>query len=134
MRTANPLLLILWAASVAAVCVLSLMPGAGLPPAVPHLDKFAHFAAYAWLALLPMLGMGTRRGAFGGAGAMIFLGAALEVAQAFVPLREPSLLDLGANILGVLVGMRLGVRLKTRQALRKRGMDGHYRTDGSRRG
>ncbi|MBU1003768.1 MAG: VanZ family protein [Proteobacteria bacterium] len=131
MSNTRPLVLALWAASLVAVAWLSLTPGAETPPLFPHQDKLLHFLAYAWLALLPLRGFATRNAAFTGAGAMIFFGAALEVAQAFVPLRQPSLADLLANSAGVGFGMWLGVRLKMRDFLKRIKMERHYGLDGS---
>lgn len=129
----RPAVLAAWALSMGAVAWLSLAPGAGYPPLFAHADKLGHFASYAWLALLPMRGFGTRRVAISGAGAMIFLGAALEVAQAFVPMREPSIMDMAANTLGVIAGINLGNRLKRRDAMRQSGLDKWYNADGSRK-
>lgn len=129
----RPLVLMVWLVSVGAVVWLSLLPGTGEPPAFAFADKLKHCAAYAWLALLPMRGFGERRWAIGAAGAMVFLGAGLEIGQAFVALREPSLGDLAANMLGVVIGIRLGIRLKARDALRQSGLARWYNEDGSRK-
>ncbi|WP_461209094.1 VanZ family protein [Desulfocurvus sp. DL9XJH121] len=127
----HPLILALWAASVAVVGWASLTPGLESAPVLGR--ALLHLAAYAWLGMLPMLGLGARRAAITGAGTMIFLGAGLEVARAFVPQLAPSFLGLAADILGVALGMRLGVRLKIRAHLRQSGMDRHYHGDGSRK-
>lgn len=133
MSKPRPFILALWAASLAAVAWLSLAPASDVPPLFPHIDKLGHFVAYAWLALLPMRGFATRDAAFRAVGAVIFYGAGLEVAQAFVPTRDPSFPDLLADLAGTGLGAWLGVRMKMRDWLKASGMDRHYRTDGSRR-
>ncbi|WP_126375721.1 VanZ family protein [Desulfovibrio ferrophilus] len=133
MSSTRPFILTLWAASLAAVAWLSLTPGSDAPSLFPHQDKLFHLLVYTWLALLPMRGFATRSAAFTGVGAVILFGAGLEVAQAFVPLRQPSLADLIANIIGAGCGAWLGVRLKMRDYLKQIRMDQHYKLDGSRK-
>jgi len=131
MSKPRPFILALWAASLVGVAWLSLSPGSGVPPLFPHVDKLCHVLAYAWLALLPLRGFATRSAAFSAVGAVIFYGAALEVAQAFVPLRQASFVDLAANLAGVGLGTWLGVKLKMREYLRKIEMDRHYGLNGA---
>lgn len=133
MSKTRPFVLGLWAVSLTAMAWLSLTPGVDEPLLFPQQDKVQHLVAYAWLALLPMRGFATRKAAFTGAGAMIFFGAALEVAQIFVPLRQPSLADLLADTVGVGFGIWLGVRLKMRDFLKEIAMDRYYDLDGSKK-
>jgi len=119
MQNIRPLLFILWTASLTLVAIGSLTPGTNTPPPFPMADKLLHMAAYAWLAALALKVFLARQVAFTCAWGMILFGAALEVAQSFVPLRSPSLGDIAVNILGVCIGVLIGQRLKAREHDRK---------------
>ncbi len=93
---------------VAATTALSLTPTASLPPVTGGInDKLGHACLYAtlmlWFALI------TRRPRwFALAAAIVVFGAALEIAQGFVPTRTPSIVDAIANTCGVAAGALLG--------------------------
>lgn len=102
-----------WIPAVAWAALLFLLSSRpSLPaPDVPHLDKAAHFAAYAVMGLL--LAFATDRSrwplwiavALGAA-----YGAADEVHQMFVPGRSPSVLDWVADAAGTLAAVLLYAR------------------------
>jgi VanZ family protein len=94
-----------WIISIFIVSYLSLIPRVDLPYTFSGADKIAHFLAYFWLSLLPFFGFNEFRHAVIAAAWMIGLGIGLEFSQAWVPGREPSLLDAFANSSGVLLGI-----------------------------
>ena len=73
-------------------------------------DKAQHFTAYFGLALLAALGWGRHIRASLILGAILFLGGALEILQAYVG-RDAQWLDMGANTLGAVSGLGLGFLL-----------------------
>jgi len=77
-----------------------LAPSGGIPG---MWDKLQHFIAYAGLAGMAVLALGERRHAIRVAAALIVMGAALEVIQAFVG-RDASIRDEIANAIGALTG------------------------------
>lgn len=115
-------LLFLWGASLIAVIVLTLTPGLG-PPSRFGLDKAAHFAAYAWLAMLGWLTL-TANGTGDGTGrdrrlrrvrlrwvliaGLVLLAAGSEAAQFLIDSRHARLSDGAANGAGVAVGLGVG--------------------------
>ena len=82
----------------------SLTPGAENETSFPHADKLMHFGAYFVFVLLclPLSWPASQSGAF--VLPIILFGALLEIGQALVPLRHPSLWDGLANSLGALLG------------------------------
>jgi VanZ family protein len=89
------------------ITVLSLLPleravGSG------YGDKLDHFAAYATLGALAMLGWGMRVGVWPLVTACIALGGALELLQTFSPGRVVSIADMAANTAGTLIGATTG--------------------------
>jgi VanZ family protein len=106
--------LALWAASMAAVVYLSLLPDVDMPGDYPDIDKLYHMAGYAWLAFLPCFGFARKRVGLAASLSMIVLGCALEYAQGYVPGRMPSLGDMAANTAGVLLGIAAGRLLRYR--------------------
>jgi len=78
-------------------------PGEG--PGLPIWDKLQHFLAYAVLGFTGFLGFPGRKPAIALALGLVLLGAALEVAQSFVPARDMSLGDGIADLLGVAAGI-----------------------------
>lgn len=84
----------------------SLTPGTEAETGFPHADKLMHLAAYFAFVLLclplPLPWPALRGGAF--VLPIILFGALLEIGQALVPLRHPSLWDGLANSLGALLG------------------------------
>jgi VanZ family protein len=82
------------------------VPGEG--PGIPIWDKLQHFLAYAVLGVTGALGFPGKKPAFVLALGLVLLGAALEVAQSYVPARDMSLGDGIADLLGVIFGVGLG--------------------------
>ena len=82
----------------------SLTPGTEAETGFPHADKLMHLGAYFVFVLLclPLLRPTSRISAF--VLLVILFGALLEIGQALVPLRHPSLWDGLANSLGALLG------------------------------
>lgn len=79
------------------------VPGEG--PGIPIWDKLQHFLAYAVLGVTGALGFPGKKPAFVLALGLVLLGAALEVAQFYVPPRDMSLGDGIADLLGVIFGI-----------------------------
>ncbi len=89
---------------VIAVTWLSLIPEDALPE-IHMWDKPQHLIAYAVLAICGAVGfLGRRPRLLVGVG-LIVLGCGLEVAQAAVPGRNPSIGDAVANIAGIALGL-----------------------------
>ena len=65
-------------------------------------DKFWHFLAYAALTLLLWIGTDGRRAALV-VGAVMVLGAADELRQAFLPMRSADVLDFAADALAAVI-------------------------------
>lgn len=103
-----------WWLSLAAVVFFSLKPRVELPLDFWQADKVYHLLGYGWLATLPHWCFSNARRAFWASLLMIPLGLGLEIAQEFVPGRSASLLDLGANTLGAVLGLALGQVTRTR--------------------
>ena len=78
-------------------------PGEG--PGLPIWDKLQHFMAYAALGFTGFLGFPGRKPTIALALGLVLLGAALEVAQFYVPARDMSLGDGVADLLGVIFGI-----------------------------
>ncbi len=70
---------------------------------IPDLDKMAHTGAYALFCCLAVMVFGISR-LRSTSIVLLLYGLVLEVAQHWVPLREPSTADFLANAFGVLVG------------------------------
>lgn len=87
-----------------ALAWFSLTPGTGVETGFPHADKLIHLGAYFVFVLLclPLPRPASRIRAF--VLLIILFGALLEIGQALVPLRHPSLWDGLANSLGALLG------------------------------
>lgn len=98
---------VLFACSLVAVSILSLLP----PNAEPSLsflsDKLQHASAYAWLALIGAIAYSSRRAKMTLLVMLPIFGAAIELVQYFVPDRTPELADAIANLVGVLLGLAL---------------------------
>ena len=89
---------------VIAVTWLSLSPPDSLPE-IQVWDKLLHLMAYAVLATCGAVGfLGCRPRLMVGVG-LIVLGCGLEVAQAAIPGRNPSISDAVANIAGIALGL-----------------------------
>lgn len=118
MRTVRPALLALWIFSLVIVAAATVLPwpeAVAEARALPWAGALAQTLAYAWLAALALRAFLQRDRAFTLAWGMILYGAVLEVGQALVPGRSPSLGDIGLNLLGVCLGVLVGHRLKIRE-------------------
>lgn len=93
-----------------ALAWFSLTPGTGAETGFPHADKLMHFGAYFVFVLLCLPLPDARLGAF--VLPIILFGALLEIGQALVPLRHPSLWDGLANSLGALLGGLAAYKLR----------------------
>lgn len=98
---------------------LSLTPGSDSTPYFPHDDKVMHFFAYCLFSLMCIAFMETGFSTVIVALAVFFFGVFMEIGQSFVPMREPSFLDLLANTLGMLVGVFWAQKLRLIPALQK---------------
>lgn len=78
---------------------LALQPAPELPPLYPGQDKIVHFLAFALIAVLGFEAWPHRPLTI--VGLMLCYGAAMEVAQSFVPFRDGDLMDWLADALGV---------------------------------
>ena len=96
------------------------------PPAIPHLDKLIHAAAYGLLTLFlarAILGSwqaSLGRAAGAAAAAAPLFGVAQEIVQSFLPPRTAELGDALANALGAALAAALWRFLMTRLARRGR--------------
>lgn len=102
-------IMVIWVGSICLVSYYSLQPRVEFPVDFWGADKFYHLIAYAWLALLPLLGFSKKRLAMTASLFMIVLGIALELGQRYVPGRKFSFADIAANTLGVLLGIFIGI-------------------------
>lgn len=88
------------------VVALSLIPQDAVP-ALRIWDKAGHVLAYAALAAAGGIGYRGQRSLFLVGLALLLLGAALELAQSFLPDRIASLQDILANAIGIALGSLL---------------------------
>ena len=107
---------IVWLLSIALVCYLSLTPTAEFPVNFENADLVYHALSYLWLAFLPSFAFRRARIGLLCAILMIPLGLALEFGQTAVPGRFFSVFDIGANVLGAIIGAVMGkfLRLNSR--------------------
>ncbi|NUB13680.1 hypothetical protein GAY28_13800 [Azospirillum brasilense] len=89
------------------------------PSGLYGFDKLVHAGAFGLLTLLGILASASRRAAALAVLAVFALGAAIEVAQSFVPGREASLSDLAGDAVGIALGI-MSVRLGHRAIQRAR--------------
>lgn len=96
-----------WLFVVAAI-VVSLVPGQELPNT--HMgDKYEHSIAYALLTLW-FTGIYPRTSYWKLAIAMLAMGVAIEIAQGAMPFgRQMDIRDVGANALGIVIGLMLAL-------------------------
>lgn len=96
-----------------AILVVSSLPLRGPELPLAHLDKLAHLAEYGVLAVLALVGLdpGSTRGLFlrtlAAVPIMALVAAADELHQRWIPGRSGDPLDLGADVLGILLGAGL---------------------------
>ena len=101
-----------WLVSIALVCYLSLMPTVEFPVNFENADLVYHTLSYVWLAFLPSFAFRRARIGLLCAILMIPLGLGLEFGQIAVPGRFFSVLDIGANVLGAIIGAVMGKFLR----------------------
>jgi len=101
--------------SVLGVTVASLVPVAMLPPQSFNIwDKAQHAIAFTWLVALGLLSYPARarRVALG----LLFLGGAIELAQAATGWRYGEWADLAADIVGIGLGAAVWLLIRHRRA------------------
>lgn len=102
-----------WTATIYWLSSRSTVPG----PDVPHLDKAAHFGAYALLGALLAFAAHRSRLPVGVAVALgVLYGASDEIHQMYVPGRSPDVLDWAADAAGVAAACFLYTRWRSRRA------------------
>ncbi|MCF8469452.1 MAG: VanZ family protein [Parvibaculum sp.] len=80
-----------------------------LPAFFLYFDKAVHLSAWALLASFgPLLLEGQRKQMFAALG-LLGASAAIEILQAFIPLRTASVMDLAANAVGIVIGTGAGM-------------------------
>ena len=84
------------------IFVLAMLPNNPSPSAFPDADKIVHAMAFAGLSFVGCLAYPLR--IFVLATFLVFLGAAIEVAQGFTPDRSQELFDFLADLIGVCLG------------------------------
>ena len=102
-RTLRRMCRIGFAVSIAAIVVLSLLPGDDMPD-VRVSDKVGHLLAYAEIVLLGILGHPGRTLAIAVLTGVAALGGLLEIGQIYVPGRSADIVDFAVNCLGMLIG------------------------------
>lgn len=98
------------------IFVLAMLPNNPSPSAFPDADKIVHAMAFAGLSFVGCLAYPLR--IFVLATFLVFLGAAIEVAQGFTPDRSPELFDFLADVVGIALGF-ITYRLSERGFLLK---------------
>ena len=94
---------VLWCLLAAITTVLYLLPNAG-PPGQYELDKVAHLIAFGSIGFSSLLSSPRSR-VSSPVLASFVLAMALEWLQSYVPGREYSMLDWGANLVGLTLGI-----------------------------
>ncbi|GAB6886549.1 hypothetical protein JCM13304A_00470 [Desulfothermus okinawensis JCM 13304] len=90
---------------------LSLWPTVTPPVEFNQCDKFYHMGMYFVLACFPFLFITKIDKAVFFALMSLILGIVLEGIQFYVPFREFSIMDIGANEIGILLGILLGEKV-----------------------
>lgn len=98
------------------IFVLAILPNNSSSIAFPDADKIVHAMAFGGLSFVGCLAYPLR--IFVLATFLVFLGAAIEVAQGFTPDRSPELFDFLADVVGIALGF-ITYRLLERGFLRK---------------
>lgn len=98
------LALALFAAACLLVAYLSLAPGGTIPQS-NQIDKILHMLGYAGLVWLGGLAYGSWRVRIALAVALLAYGGLLELVQNGLPQHQASLLDMAANLGGLLAGL-----------------------------
>ena len=84
------------------------------PPAAYHLDLYIHFAAYAFLAGLPMFVTQDFKWRSSFVVLIIAFGLGAEWIQSFIPGRSPSIDDAVINLIGICLGATVAGALSHR--------------------
>ena len=116
----SKVLAFVWIVSIATVSYLSLKPKIEFPLDFEKADLVYHLIAYLWLSILPFFIFRREKTAYVFALLMLPLGAALELAQIAVPGRVSSPMDIGANSVGVILGLLCAKLLAYRLSRRSR--------------
>jgi VanZ family protein len=85
------------------IFVLAILPNSSSPTTFPNADKILHAMAFAGLSFIGGLAYPLR--IFIVAIFLVFLGAAIEIAQGFTPDRSPELFDFLADSVGISLGL-----------------------------
>ena len=102
---------VLWIILVVGLVAASITPSLS-PPSIHHLDLAIHFGVYVVLAALPAVLLGRLRLVIALSVLLAVVGLGIEFAQAYVPGRNSSELDLFANCLGIVLGLAVGRLLR----------------------
>ena len=106
--------------AVSAVLLLMALAGALMPAIwlwpdrvrvvswLDHLDKWAHLLTFAFLAVW-FTGLYSRRAYWRIAAGLVGFGILIEVCQRSVGYRSAEWLDLGADVVGVMIGLTIGL-------------------------
>ncbi len=105
MRIIRKFLLATWGLCLGGILVVSLIPLAPLPA---NTDKPLHALAFAGVSALTFLAFGRGKSLVIALGVVVVVGLASEAGQMWVPGRYASLLDLLANMVGIVLGIPLG--------------------------
>lgn len=100
----------IWMMALLAVLLGSLSPALA-PPAFWELDKALHFSAFAALAVAIPFAVGRTSRRLLLLAILLGVGASIEILQEFVPGRSASILDFGADMAGLVVGVLAGLWL-----------------------
>jgi len=97
----------IWVLSVLLIVYGSLSPDMHMDTQMQDSDKVLHFAAYTWLALAARMSCVPASKSAGLAVYLLAMGCVLELIQSVIPGRFFSLFDIGANAVGVGLGLVL---------------------------
>ena len=126
---ATTLLRTLWLAAIIIVVVGSLLPASSTPMralAELHIsDKLEHVGAYAVLAFLPAIHE-RRRFIIAAAIGTVLLGIGLEFGQLFTGWRDFEVSDMGADAVGVCIGIAAGISVRSSRVMRSFRSVGNY--------
>ncbi len=98
-------LLASWGLCLGGILVVSLIP---LPPLPPNTDKPLHALVFAGVSALTFVAFGRGKSVLIALGVVVVVGLVSEAGQIWVPGRYASLLDLLANMVGIVLGIPLG--------------------------
>jgi VanZ family protein len=113
-------LAVVWMVSIGAISYLSLTPKIEFPLDFEKSDLVYHVIAYLWLSVLPFFSFQREKTAFISALLMFPLGIGLEIAQTVIPGRVFSLMDIGADSVGVILGLVCAKFLKSCLSLKSK--------------